>query len=120
MSAPPPCPQAILVRPRVYIGEAIALGPGKMDLLRVIGETQSLSAAARSLGIPYKRAWLLIDSLNQGFRQPLVETVTGGRGGGGTRLTTLGARVLEGYEALEARIADSARDELDRLLRLAD
>ena len=110
--------QAILVRPRVYIGEAISLGPGKMDLLRAVDEFHSISAAARSLGIPYKRAWLLMDSLNQGFGQPVVETTAGGKGGGGTHLTPLGKKVLNGYEALEARITASAQAELKQLRRL--
>eukprot|EP01035_Chromulina_nebulosa_P061153 gene61154-biopygen44377 len=63
--------QAILVRPRIYIGDGIAIGPGKIDLLRAVGEARSIAAAARVLGLPYKRAWLLIDSLNEGFGRPI-------------------------------------------------
>lgn len=65
-----------MARPRVYIGKGIALGPGKIELLRQVAETRSISAAARTLGMIYKRAWLLIDSLNRGFGRPLTETVT--------------------------------------------
>lgn len=112
--------QAILVRPRVYIGDDIALGPGKIDLLRAVGETRSIAAAARSLGVPYKRAWLLIDSLNQGFGRPVVETATGGKGGGGASLTTFGQQLIERYDALEASINASAGKELQALRELAN
>ena len=111
---------AVLVRPRIYIGENIAIGPGKIDLLRQIGKTRSIAAAARALGVPYKRAWLLIDSLNQSFGRPVVETASGGKGGGGTSLTTLGQQLVERYDALEARINENAGKELQALRDLAD
>lgn len=109
----------VLVRPRIYIGSNIAIGPGKIDLLRLVGETQSISAAARLLGIPYKRAWLLLDTLNQGFGQPLFVTATGGKGGGGAQLTTLGQELLSCYAALEQRINASSASELEALQALA-
>ncbi|OGS95248.1 MAG: ModE family transcriptional regulator [Gallionellales bacterium RBG_16_56_9] len=113
-------PQAVIVRPRVYIGEAIALGPGKIDLLREIGETHSISAAARTLGIPYKRAWLLVDSLNEGFGRPVILTTKGGKGGGGTALTQLGEELLHRYTALEQRINQESARELEALRALTD
>ena len=90
-----------------------------MDLLREVGETRSIAAAARALGIPYKRAWSLIDSLNQGFGRPLVETATGGKGGGGANLTLLGQQLLDGYAALEHRLNTESSAELDALRTLA-
>ncbi|HBO5486886.1 winged helix-turn-helix domain-containing protein [Castellaniella defragrans] len=113
-------PRAILVRPRVYIGDSIALGPGKIDLLRQVGDTRSIAAAARALGVPYKRAWLLIDSLNQGFGQLVVATATGGKGGGGASLTTLGQELVAAYDALEKRLNAEAAPELEALRKLAD
>lgn len=113
-------PCAVLVRPRLYIGDGIAIGPGKIDLLRAVGETRSIAAAARSLGIPYKRAWLLIDSLNGGFGQPVVATATGGKGGGGTSLTTLGQELVAAYDALEKRLNAEAAPELEALRKLAN
>lgn len=115
-----PQPSAILVRPRVYIGNDISIGPGKIDLLRKVGETRSISAAARALGVPYKRAWLLIDSLNQGFDTPVVETATGGKGGGGARLTELGLQLVTAYDALEKRLNLEAKEELTVLQHLAE
>jgi len=110
--------QAAMIRPRVYLSDSINIGPGKIDLLLKIDETRSISAAARGLGMTYKRAWLLVDSLNQGLHQPVVETATGGKGGGGTALTPLGRRIVERYVALEARLNSAATDELNALLRL--
>lgn len=112
--------KTILVRPRLYIGESIAIGPGKIDLLRQVGQTRSIAAAARALGLPYKRAWLLIDTLNQGFGRPVVETATGGKGGGGASLTTLGQQLIERYDALETNLNASAGKELLALCKLAD
>lgn len=111
---------ATLVRPRIYIGAAIAIGPGKIDLLRAVGETQSIAAAARSLGVPYKRAWLLIDSLNNGFGSPVVSTATGGKGGGGASLTKLGQKLVFAYDALERRLNSEATIELENLRKLID
>lgn len=96
-------PCAVLVRPRIYIGDGIAIGPGKIDLLRAVGETRSIAAATRLLGIPYKRAWLLIDSLNVGFGRPVVDTATGGKGGGGASLTSLGQLAKAGLAASEVK-----------------
>ena len=110
---------ASLVRPRIYISDEIAIGPGKIDTLRAVGEMHSISAAARSLDVPYKRAWLLIETLNQGFGRPVVETATGGRGGGGANLTPLGHELVAAYDALEKRLNAEASDELKAIRKLA-
>lgn len=107
------------VRPRLYIGNNIAVGPGKIDLLRLVGETCSISAAARAMGIQYKKAWVLLDSLNQGFGRPVVATEKGGKGGGGARLTLLGLELIQRYDALERRLNETATEELKALHRLA-
>ena len=111
--------QPIKVRPRVYIGESIAIGPGKIDLLKQVEATRSISAAARALGMSYKHAWLLIESLNRGFGRPVVATATGGRGGGGAALTELGSQLVKRYSAIEACVNVNARAELKALRRLA-
>ena len=78
-------------RLRIHRGDDIAVGPGKVDLLEAIGATGSISGAARSLGMSYRRAWLLVDTMNRCFRTPVVQAEAGGKRGGGAQLTPLGA-----------------------------
>jgi molybdate transport system regulatory protein len=85
---------------RLHNGSDIALGPGKADLLEAIARHGSISAAARALGMSYRRAWLLVETMNRSFRQPLVSTLAGGKHGGGTQLTETGEQVLQRYRAL--------------------
>ncbi|EHC0798071.1 LysR family transcriptional regulator [Salmonella enterica] len=108
----------ILVRPRIYINDNISLGPGKIDLLRAIDGFHSLSAAARDLGIPYKRAWLLIDTLNKGIGKPVVMTSTGGSKGGGTVLTSLGQNLLAWYDNAEASLNEQSQQDLQKLEKI--
>src|SRR5262245_36431639 len=108
-----------VLRPRVCIGESITIGPGKIDLLKQVEATRSISAAARVLGMSYKHAWSLIDSLRQGFGRPVVATATGGKGGGGAALTELGTELVKRYGAIEACVRLRARAELEALRRLA-
>ena len=89
-----------------------ALGPGKVRLLELVGETGSISAAGRAMGMSYRRAWMLVDALNRTFSLPVVETRGGGTGGGGAKLTAFGAGVVESYRAMER----DARDALARRL----
>lgn len=103
---------------RIMFRKAIAMGPGKADLLRAIEESGSISAAARDLGMSYRRAWLLVDTMNQCFKSPVVETLTGGQRGGGARVTELGRQVLERYVAMEAKAAASVRKDLAAFTRL--
>lgn len=111
---------AIMIRPRVTIGESVVIGPGKVDLLRHVAQGRSISAAARAMGLTYKRAWLMIDSLNRSLGKPVVEAVAGGKGGGGARLTPIGEALVARYEALEAKINAAAEPELSALHALID
>ena len=88
---------------RVLVGAVVAIGPGKADLLQAIARLGSISAAARQMGMSYRRAWLLVEGLNNSFRGPLVETLKGGQGGGGACLTSLGEEVLQRYRAMESK-----------------
>ncbi len=81
-----------------------ALGPGKIRLLELIGETGSISAAGRAMKMSYRRAWMLVDELNHMFRQVLVEARPGGARGGGARLTDTGADIVRRYRAIESTI----------------
>ena len=86
---------------RVDLGKGGALGPGKIRLLELIQSHGSISEAGRVMRMSYRQAWLLVDSLNQSFRQAVVSKQTGGRRGGGARLTAWGRKVIEHYRAIE-------------------
>ena len=88
-STPPRAPRgktpALRLRMRVVSGDTIAIGPGKVELLEAIQAQRSITAAAKSLGMSYRRAWQLVEAMNRDFATPLVTTETGGRRGGGAR-----------------------------------
>ena len=95
------------------------IGPGKAALLESIRDSGSISAAARDMGMSYKRAWLLLDSMNQAFTEPVVTAAPGGTGGGGATLTPFGAEVLERYRRIHERAAAMAADDVAALARRA-
>jgi molybdate transport system regulatory protein len=95
------------------------IGPGKAALLESIRDTGSISAAARDMKMPYKRAWMLLDSMNKAFKEPVVEAVTGGVHGGGARLTPFGADVLIRYRHMLAAAEIAASEDLAALGRAA-
>ena len=89
------------------------MGPGKAQLLERIGESGSISAAAREMGMSYRRAWQLVEAMNRDFSAPLVSTSTGGRRGGGAVLTDLGQQALERFRRMELKASRAvARDAL--------
>jgi molybdate transport system regulatory protein len=94
---------------RLMFGPQIAIGPGKADLLEAIAATGSISESARRMRMSYRRAWLLVDTMNRCFREPVVASATGGPGGGGARLTRFGERVLARFRAMQERV-DRALD----------
>jgi molybdate transport system regulatory protein len=89
------------LRLRVDFATLCCVGPGKIALLEAIHRTGSLSQAARDLGMSYRRGWQLLWSLNTSFRIPVVVTATGGRGGGGARVTPFGRELIGCYRAFE-------------------
>jgi molybdate transport system regulatory protein len=91
------------------------IGPGKVALLESVQASGSISAAARAMGMDYKRAWLLIDSLNRAFKTPAVERVAGGPRGGGAVLTEFGQDLLTRYRRMNAAAAKSAATDLKTL-----
>lgn len=105
-------------RLRILLGEAVAVGPGKADLLEAIGRTGSISAAGREMGMSYRRAWLLVEALNDSFVEPLVISKRGGPAGGGAELTPFGEDVLRRYREMEATAAKSVASQLQSFRRL--
>jgi molybdate transport system regulatory protein len=91
----------IALKLRLWREDEVAMGPGKADLLEAIGQTGSISAAARAMQMSYRRAWLLVDVMNRSFREPLVRSAVGGTRGGGAQLTGAGARVLAQFRRME-------------------
>lgn len=104
---------------QLYLGPGRWLGPGKAQLLALIAETGSISAAGRRMGMSYKRAWMLVETLNSMFPKPLVESARGGAQGGGAHLTPLGIEVCSVFDALHRNAEAGARAQIDRLSQLA-
>lgn len=105
-------------RMRIYRDDAIAIGPGKVALLEAIAETGSISAAARQLGMSYRRAWLLVDETNRALQEPAVSTAAGGARGGGTALTPVGEQLIKHYRAIETTARTAAAKDIAALTRL--
>lgn len=111
-------PGQLSLRVRLMNGDEIAFGPGKADLLAAIADSGSIAAAGRQLGMSYRRAWLLVDTMNRCFTAPLVLSARGGTQGGGAQLSALGSEVLACYRALEADIAAVAEQQGEKLRSL--
>ena len=107
------------VKVSIVFESGARIGPGKARLLESIRDTGSISAAARDMQMSYKRAWMLLDSMNQAFTEPVVSAAPGGAGGGGAALTAFGAEVLERYRRVHAQAAESAAADLVALARRA-
>jgi molybdate transport system regulatory protein len=103
---------APVIRFRIDFARSCYVGPGKIELLEAIEGSGSLSQAAREISMSYRRAWLLVDSLNSSFRERVTLAATGGRGGGGVTLTPFGRRLIRSYRALERDIALLAKRRL--------
>ena len=109
------------LRIRIVFGATEMIGPGKAELLERIDRSGSIAAAGREMGMSYKRAWELVGTLNAMFRDPLVERVRGGAGGGHAVLTAAGREVLDLYRAFEREAAAAGAAPLEALrLRLRD
>lgn len=109
-----------IIRPRVRWGDSVLIGPGKIELLRAVAQHGSISAAARALGLSYKRAWSLLDELQRAIPVPVLETAAGGKKGGGAQVTPAGQALLAHYDELEQACraaAEPALRNLDRLFR---
>jgi molybdate transport system regulatory protein len=118
MAKPSPVPG--LTHLRVTFTDAFYLGPGRADLLEGIAETGSISAAGKRMGMSYKRAWGLVQALNDGWGRPLVETSRGGAEQGGASLTADGEFVLGRYRAMQQATRDTIASDVTAIAKRLD
>ena len=105
------------VKSRIWIeadGE-ILLGEGRVKLLKVIHETGSLSKASKTMGMSYKKAWALVDKINNRAQNPVTQSNVGGKGGGGVMLTEYGLSLIDAFEKLNKRCWDFLDEEVDKM-----
>jgi len=102
---------------RVLAKGAPAMGPGKAELIARIGQTGSISAAARAMGMSYRRAWQLVEALNAAYREPVVTTAVGGSSGGGARVTAFGKHLVVLFRAMEDKASAAIAADLRRFDR---
>jgi molybdate transport system regulatory protein len=105
-----------VVRFRIDFDEHSSVGPGKISLLEAIRDAHSLSQAARNIGMSYRRAWLLVESLKQSFREPVTVASRGGKGRGGMHVTEFGDALIRNYRDLERDFATLAERRLRPLI----
>ena len=103
---------------RIAFGPDAMMGPGKAALLEHIAETGSIAAAGRAMGMSYKRAWQLVDTMNAIFSEPVVNSTRGGPNGGGAVVTEMGRAVLAEYRGLEAAAQRATGEQAERLRSL--
>ena len=105
-------------RLRVIHADNIAVGPGKVALLEAIVATGSITQAAKQLEMSYRRAWLLVDTMNRSFASPVVDTAKGGSRGGGAAVTRLGEEVIRRYRRIEALAHRAGAKDIEAFARL--
>lgn len=98
-------------------GSPPAMGPGKAELIERIAETGSISAAARAMGMSYRRAWQLVEALNAAYKERVVITAIGGEKGGGARVTPYGRRLAGEFRAMESKASAAIAADLKRFTR---
>jgi molybdate transport system regulatory protein len=103
---------------RIDLSSGGRIGPGKIELLEAIRTTGSISAAARAIGMSYRRAWLLVDEINQMLGEPAVKAETGGVRGGGAAITPTGEQMVDLYRAIETRARTAADGEFRAIGKL--
>jgi len=109
-----------VLRLRVMRGDDIIFGPGKAQLLESIEQTGSILAAGKAMGMSYKRAWQLVESMNRAFREPVVERMRGGADRGGARLTEAGTQALALYRRIQDQARTASADSMTQLKDMLD
>ncbi|CDZ28793.1 LysR family transcriptional regulator [Neorhizobium galegae] len=105
---------------RIDLDNGVRLGPGKAQLLELIAQHGSIRAAGASIGMSYRRAWLLGDEINRMFKEPSIFTRHGGKSGGGAGLTEFGQELLSRYRRMEKASREAMRADLDWIESNAD
>ncbi|MCU4413416.1 winged helix-turn-helix domain-containing protein [Acinetobacter sp. WU_MDCI_Axc73] len=103
------------LRLRLMIDQDIAFGPGKADLLEAIHQTGSISQAAKKMNMSYRRAWQLVETMNQLFNSTLVETYKGGESGGGAIVTAFGIAILKQFRCMEQKALAAIETDFQQL-----
>ncbi|NNC49123.1 MAG: LysR family transcriptional regulator [Flaviramulus sp.] len=90
------------IKSRIWIEseENVLLGEGRVHLLKAINKTGSLSKAAKSINLSYKKAWKLLDSVNKSAKHPVTVNSVGGKGGGGAELTDYGKSLVKAFDEI--------------------
>jgi molybdate transport system regulatory protein len=101
---------------RVFNGEDKLFGPGKLELLQFIQETGSISQAAKKMGLSYKKAWDMVNSLNQLCKNPIVQAQTGGVKGGKTVLTPEGLELMDAFRVLQKNFQQFLEEQMPLFL----
>jgi len=109
----------ITVRVRIYLAGSLAVGPGRVELLEGVQRTGSLAKAARGMEMSYRRAWLLMQSLNDSLSSPATIAVKGGRNGGGATVTPTGLALIRAYRRLEAKATCEAQKQFAKFVEPA-
>lgn len=108
-------PPRLKLKAQIMVGDDIALGPGKVELLEWVDKEGSISGAARAMGLSYRRAWTMVDTMNRCFEAPLVRRAHGGAKGGGATLTEAGKAAVKLFRALEADLELASATYAERL-----
>ena len=103
---------------RIDLANGNRIGPGKIALLEAIQATGSISGAARALEMSYRRAWLLVEEINNTLSEPAVTAEMGGRSGGGASVTPAGEKIVDLYRKIETNARSSAGTEFRALGKL--
>jgi molybdate transport system regulatory protein len=99
---------------RVLRGRKPAIGPGKAELVERIAAMGSISAAARAMGMSYRRAWQLVEAMNRACREPVVITAIGGKRGGGAEVTPFGRKLVRLFRTMEGKASAAISADLKR------
>ena len=103
---------------RILGDQSPAMGPGRAELLERIQKSGSISAAAKEMGMSYRRAWQLIEDINASFNEQVVVTAVGGPSGGGTRVTKFGQDILARYRKMEEKASACVSKDIENFSRL--